>query len=83
MRFPERPGALRRFLGALSSHWNVTLFHYRDTGNKEGYVMFGLQVPPQQGAAFEAVQQELADEFTFEELGGEERRVFDIFLGGC
>ena len=30
--FPERPGALRRFLGVLCPRWNVSLFHYRRTG---------------------------------------------------
>lgn len=27
--FPERPGALMKFLDALSPRWNITLFHYR------------------------------------------------------
>jgi threonine dehydratase len=30
--FPERPGALRRFLAGLSGRWNISLFHYRRTG---------------------------------------------------
>lgn len=30
--FPERPGALRKFLLGLQSDWNVSLFHYRNTG---------------------------------------------------
>ena len=34
--FPERPGALRKFLGPLSPRWNVTLFHYRRTGGWAG-----------------------------------------------
>lgn len=83
VQFPERPGALRRFLTALSADWNVTLFHYRDTGNKRGYVMLGMQVPPAQDAAFRKVQRGLQDEFTFEELGVEERRVFNLFMTEC
>ncbi|CAA2990627.1 threonine dehydratase biosynthetic, chloroplastic-like [Olea europaea subsp. europaea] len=27
--FPERPGALMKFLDALSPRWNISLFHYR------------------------------------------------------
>lgn len=80
VQFPERPGALRRFLSALSADWNVTLFHYRNTGNRESYVMLGMQVPPEQDRAFRKVQRALQDEFTFEELGGEERRVFNMFI---
>jgi threonine dehydratase len=44
VRIPERPGALFAFLESLSSDWNVTLFHYRNTGNRQSYVMLGLQV---------------------------------------
>lgn len=80
VQFPERPGALRRFLSALSADWNVTLFHYRNTGNRESYVMLGMQVPPSQDRAFRKVQRSLQDEFTFEELDGEERRVFNMFI---
>jgi threonine dehydratase len=31
--FPERPGALTRFLEGLDSKWNVSLFHYRNHGD--------------------------------------------------
>lgn len=41
--FPERPGALRKFLGPLSPRWNVTLFHYRRTGEQRAQV--GLLSP--------------------------------------
>lgn len=27
--FPERPGALMKFLDAFSPRWNISLFHYR------------------------------------------------------
>jgi threonine dehydratase len=45
--FPERPGALGRFLAALPAPWNVSLFHYRNEGSSEGRVLVGLQVPPE------------------------------------
>ncbi|KAJ3370941.1 hypothetical protein GGF31_003671 [Allomyces arbusculus] len=44
--FPERPGALRRFLSLLESDWNVSLFHYRNHGSDIGRVLVGMQVPP-------------------------------------
>lgn len=43
--FPERPGALLRFLEAVGSRWNITLFHYRNHGSDAGRVMAGIQVP--------------------------------------
>lgn len=43
--FPERPGALVRFLTAMSPNWNISLFHYRNHGADYGRVLLGLQVP--------------------------------------
>jgi threonine dehydratase len=43
--FPERPGALLKFLGALGGHWNISLFHYRNHGAAYGRVLTGVQVP--------------------------------------
>ncbi len=43
--FPERPGALARFLAALRSDWNISLFHYRNHGSDVGRVLVGLQIP--------------------------------------
>jgi threonine dehydratase len=42
--FPERPGALLRFLEAVGSRWNITLFHYRNHGSDAGRVVAGIQV---------------------------------------
>ena len=50
--FPERPGALHRFLKSISSHWNITLFHYRNHGSDYGRVLAGMQVPPSERADF-------------------------------
>jgi threonine dehydratase len=43
--FPERPGALMRFLEALHADWNISLFHYRNQGADYGRILVGLQVP--------------------------------------
>jgi threonine dehydratase len=43
--FPERPGALMRFLDSLAPTWNISLFHYRSQGGDVGRVLVGLQVP--------------------------------------
>ena len=42
--FPERPGALMRFLQAIGSRWNISLFHYRNHGSDYGRVLAGIQV---------------------------------------
>ena len=44
--FPERPGALLRFLQAIGARWNISLFHYRNHGSDYGRVLAGIQVPP-------------------------------------
>jgi len=44
--FPERPGALLKFLQAIGSRWNISLFHYRNHGSDYGRVLAGVQVPP-------------------------------------
>jgi threonine dehydratase len=43
--FPERPGALLRFLEAIGMRWNISLFHYRNHGSDYGRVLAGIQVP--------------------------------------
>lgn len=45
-RFPERPGALLRFLEAIGDHWNISLFHYRNHGSDYGRILAGIQVMP-------------------------------------
>jgi threonine dehydratase len=49
--FPERPGALMRFLSAMHPEWNITLFHYRNQGADYGRILVGLQVPKGNNAA--------------------------------
>lgn len=43
--FPERPGALMRFLSSLHPEWNISLFHYRNQGADYGRILVGIQVP--------------------------------------
>jgi threonine dehydratase len=44
-QFPERPGALMRFLSSMHPDWNISLFHYRNHGADYGRILVGLQVP--------------------------------------
>jgi threonine dehydratase len=43
--FPERPGALLRFLDNMGQDWNISMFHYRNHGADYGRVLVGIQVP--------------------------------------
>jgi len=53
LQFPERPGALLKFLMSLGSQWNISLFHYRNHGAAFGKVLIGLQIPEAKCQAFE------------------------------
>ena len=50
--FPEKPGALMKFLSVIAGRWNISLFHYRNHGADHGKVLAGFQVPPQDRKAF-------------------------------
>ncbi|MFN2645039.1 MAG: threonine ammonia-lyase, biosynthetic [Burkholderiales bacterium] len=50
--FPERPGALMKFLENLRGDWNISLFHYRNHGADYGRVLVGIQVPKNEMRAF-------------------------------
>jgi threonine dehydratase len=50
--FPERPGALMRFLESMRGDWNISLFHYRNQGADYGRVLVGIQVPRSEMAQF-------------------------------
>lgn len=52
--FPERPGALLRFLTRMSHQWNISMFHYRNHGAAYGRVLVGIQVPPEEFNEFES-----------------------------
>ena len=43
--FPERRGALMKFLTAMDPGWNISLFNYRNLGADYGSILVGLQVP--------------------------------------
>ena len=57
--FPERPGALARFLDSMNAHWNISLFHYRNHGADTGRVLVGFQVPPGDQSLFQRFLQNL------------------------
>ena len=75
--FPERPGALLRFLNAMSRGWNISLFHYRNHGADYGRVLVGMQVPKQDKKRFQAFLAEVGFPYRDESRNP----AYKLFLG--
>jgi threonine dehydratase len=75
--FPERPGALMRFLSSMRSDWNISLFHYRNQGADYGRVLVGMQVPPREMRAFRAFLRQLGYPYVDESRNP----AYRLFLG--
>src|SRR6185295_15059936 len=73
--FPERPGALMKFLNSMSRGWNISLFHYRNHGADYGRVLVGMQVPPSEMGEFRAFLDRLGYD-CFEETSTPAYRMF-------
>ena len=74
--FPERPGALMKFLSAMRPGWNISLFHYRNQGADYGRILVGLQVPPQDNRAFK----KFLDELGYPSIEETDNPVYRLFL---
>ena len=75
--FPDRPGALMKFLNSMSHHWNISLFHYRNHGADYGRVLVGMQVPPEEKAEFQAFLSRLDNHYWDES----NNPAYKLFLG--
>ncbi len=75
--FPERPGALMRFLTSMSPNWNISLFHYRNQGSDYGRILVGLQAPAQDAEALRHFVAELGFAFQDETQSS----AYHLFLG--
>lgn len=64
--FPEKPGALLKFLSLMQPSWNISLFHYRNQGADYGRILVGIQVPDCDSAAFGEFLQTLGYPFVDE-----------------
>jgi threonine dehydratase len=76
--FPERPGALLRFLKSIGTAWNISLFHYRNHGSDYGRVLAGIQVPKAERAVFLQHLQDLHYSYTDESAN----TAYRMFLAG-
>ncbi|QSA96641.1 threonine ammonia-lyase, biosynthetic [Methylococcus sp. EFPC2] len=76
--FPERPGALLKFLSGLGGRWNISLFHYRNHGAAFGRVLMGIQVPKTERRDFRAFLEELGYAYREET----DNPAYRLFAGG-
>jgi threonine dehydratase len=75
--FPERPGALLKFLSTMRPGWNISLFHYRNHGADYGRVLVGMQVPAKDAARFRRFLAELGYRYQDESSNP----AYRLFLG--
>lgn len=75
--FPERPGALLRFLVNMGSRWNISMFHYRNHGAAYGRVLVAIQVPGAERAEF----QRFLDDLGYAYQNESQNPAYSLFLG--
>jgi threonine dehydratase len=76
-QFPERPGALLKFLRGMKIGWNISLFHYRNYGSEYGRVLLGLQVPDDDEDRFQHFLQNTGYSYKFES----DNPAYNMFVG--
>ena len=76
-QFPERPGALLKFLMSMGKRWNISLFHYRNHGADYGRVLVGIQIPGGSRKEFQGFLDDLGYQY-WEET---DSKAYSLFLG--
>jgi threonine dehydratase len=76
--FPERPGALLKFLNGLGQRWNISMFHYRNHGAAFGRILVGLQVPRGERKPLE----EALDKINYRRWDETDNPAYQLYLGG-
>lgn len=74
--FPERPGALARFLATMGADWNISLFHYRTQGGDFGRVLVGLEIPDGQESQLQVFLENLGYRYVEET----DNQAYKLFL---
>lgn len=76
--FPERGGALFKFLTTLQPGFNISLFHYRNYGGDVGKVLAGIQCPPGQESELDKFLTQLGYGYKEET----DNPVYNLFMRG-
>jgi len=74
--FPERPGALMKFLNSLGTRWNISMFHYRNHGAAYSRVLMGVQIEPEDVAEFKI----MLDQVGFRYWEETDNKAYQLFL---
>lgn len=74
--FPERPGALMKFLNSLGTKWNISMFHYRNHGSAYSRVLMGVQAGREETSAFKG----MLDKVGFRYWDETENEAYQLFL---
>jgi threonine dehydratase len=77
LEFPERPGALLRFLSGLGQRWNISMFHYRNHGAAFGRILIGIQVASAERRQLEQVLEDIGFPYWDET----DNRAYQLYLG--
>ncbi|KAI8466923.1 MAG: tryptophan synthase beta subunit-like PLP-dependent enzyme [Monoraphidium minutum] len=78
--YPELRGMLHKLLTPISPRWDITLLHFRKTGQRAATALLGVRVPPGEMGAFQEAVAGLNSEFVFRELAGRDLEVFKMFV---
>ena len=74
--FPERPGALFKFLSTLRPGQNISLFQYRNVGGDVGRILAGIQCPESERGELDGFLNEIG--YPFKEVS--DNKVGKLFL---
>jgi threonine dehydratase len=77
VEFPERPGALLKFLTGLGQRWNISMFHYRNHGAAYGRIFVGIQLSGGERRQFEQV----LDRINYPYSEETDNRAYRLYLG--
>lgn len=75
--FPERPGALMKFVASMSPNWNISMFHYRNNGSDYGRIVVGIQVPPDEMSEWQV----FLDSLNYQYWDESNNPAYKLFLG--
>ncbi len=75
--FPERPGALMKFVNALRPDWSISIFHYRNHGADVGRIVVGVLVKEKEITAW----RKFLDEIGYPSWNESNNPAYQLFLG--
>tara|TARA_Y100001968_G_scaffold332452_1_gene390658 strand:- start:1268 stop:2803 length:1536 start_codon:yes stop_codon:yes gene_type:complete len=75
--FPERPGALMKFLNEMRPEWTISIFHYRNHGADIGRIVIGVLVDESKLSTWHDFLEELG----YESWNESNNPAYKLFLG--